>query len=374
MRLMPITKTQPGMRLAKKIFSHDGLVLLGENVELTSRLITRLKQCGIQYIYILDPKTDDITMPEIIREETLLVALKEIRTNFRDMMDRPKRKKGVTYPYIGQTFKQMMNLIIDDLSAHKDAMIMLMNMGTVDHYLYQHSLNVCVYTTILGIAYNYSHEELMTLGMGALLHDIGKTQIPIDVLQKPGSLTPEEFIMMKNHARFGFELLKDEPNLPLIVAHCAYQHHERLDGSGYPRGIKGNEIHEYAKWIGLVDSYDAMTTNRIYRAPMLPHHAIELLYAGTGTLYEQHMVQLFRDKVAIYPIGIMVKINTGESGVVVDFNHAYPHRPIIRILNNEVGEELTVPYEIDMSKQLSIMIISVNDEQNDLPALSAKNG
>ncbi|GLX65678.1 HD-GYP domain-containing protein [Paenibacillus glycanilyticus] len=366
MRLVPITQCQPGMRLAKKIFSGDGLVLLGENIELTSRHIVRLDQYGIQYVFIKDPRTDDIVMPEIISENTISLALKEIKSNFRAMMDLPKQKKGAPYPYIAQPFKQVMNMIIDDLSNHKDAMIMLMNMGIVDDYLYQHSLNVCVYTTLLGSAYGYPREELMKLGMGALLHDIGKTQIPMDVLKKPGSLTDHEFQMMRNHAKFGFELLKDEPNMPLVVAHCAFQHHERIDGSGYPRGIAGDEIHEYAKWIGLVDSYDAMTTNRVYRSPMLPHQAIELLYAGTGTLYEQHMVQLFRDKVAIYPIGITVQLHTGETGVVVDFNHSYPHRPIVRLLYNEAGEQLGSPYEIDLSKQLSTMIVRVNGEQSDV--------
>ncbi|WP_337098984.1 HD-GYP domain-containing protein [Paenibacillus sp. YIM B09110] len=365
MRLVPITKCEPGMKLAKKIFSQEGMVLLGENIELTQRLITRLAQCGIQYVYISDARTDDIVLPSLISEDTLRVALKDIKSNFREMMDRPKKKKGVTYPYIAQPFKQMMNMIIDDLSGHQDAMIMLMDMGSVDHYLFQHSLNVCVYTTLLGMSHGYSREELMTLGMGALLHDIGKTQISIDVLKKPGSLTEEEFKAMKQHARIGYELLKDEPNLPLIVAHCAFQHHERLDGSGYPRGIKGDEIHDYAKWIGLVDSYDAMTTNRIYRAPMLPHHAIERLYAGSGTLYEQKMLQLFRDKVAIYPIGITVKLQSGESGVVVDLNSSYPHRPIVRVLNNEAGEQLAVPYEIDLSKQLTVMITHVNDDPTD---------
>lgn len=361
MRLMPIARCRPGMRLAKRIFSQEGIVLLGENIELSERLISRLEQCGIQYVYIADPRTDDIVLPSLIREETIQTALKEIRTNFREMMDRPKRKKGAAYPYIAQPFKKMMNMIIDDLSCHQDAMIMLMDMNSVDHYLYQHSLNVCVYTTLLGISNGYSKEELTTLGMGALLHDIGKTQIAIDVLRKPSSLTKEEYEEMKQHARIGYELLKDEPNLPLLVAHCAFQHHERIDGSGYPRGIKGNEIHDYAKWIGLVDSYDAMTTNRVYSMPMLPHDAIERLYAGTGTLYEQNMVQLFRDKVAIYPIGITVKLHTGESGIVTDLNYAYPHRPIIRILYNEAGEELKSPYEIDLSKHLTTMIVSINE-------------
>ncbi|MBH5318528.1 HD-GYP domain-containing protein [Paenibacillus sp. GSMTC-2017] len=370
MRLLPISQCEPGMRLAKKIFSEDGIVLLGDHMELTSRLITRLEQCGVQYVYVEDHRTEDVTPPSIISEETFRIAIKEIRSSFREMMDRPKKAKGATYPYIAQPFKQMMNLIIDDLANHKDAMIMLMNMGTVDHYLFQHSLNVCVYTTLLGLSSGYSREEVTTLGMGALLHDIGKTQISTSVLQKPGMLSMNEFELMKRHAQLGFELLKDEPNLPLIVAHCAFQHHERLDGSGYPRGIKGNEIHDYAKWIGLVDSYDAMTTNRVYRSPILPHDAMERLYAGTGTLYEQKMLQQFRDKVAIYPIGITVKLQTGVSGVVVDLNNSYPHRPIVRVLNNEAGEQLKAPYEIDLSKQLTMMIVGVNEIETDTPLVS----
>lgn len=364
MRLLPINMCQPGMKLAKKIYSEEGLVLLSEKMELTTRLLARLTECGISFVYIEDPRTADLIIPDLISDETRHRALTEIRTNFRDMMDRPKRKTGVTYPYIGKSFRQVMNLVIGELTSQKDAMIMLMNMGIVDNYLFQHSLNVCVYTTVLGIASGYSQDELMTLGLGAMLHDIGKTQISTNVLKKSGSLSSDEYEEMKRHAERGYYLLKDEPNIPLLAAHCAYQHHERLDGSGYPRGISGNEIHDYAKWIGLVDSYDAMTTTRIYRAPMLPHQAVESLYAGTGTLYEQRMLQLFRDKVAIYPLGVTVKLHTGESGVVVDINSSCPHRPVVRVLNGELGQDLKVPYEIDLSTNLTTMIVSVNEDQS----------
>ncbi|RAP75484.1 HD-GYP domain-containing protein [Paenibacillus montanisoli] len=370
MRLLPIQMCRPGMRLAKKIFSEEGLILLAENVELSAKLINRLYEYGIHFVYIQDPRTADLVIPDVISEDTRHRALSEIRTNFRDLMDRPNRKSGVTYPYIAKSFKQIMSMVIDDLTDQKDAMIMLMNMGIVDDYLFQHSLNVAVYTTLLGIADGYTRDELMTLGLGAMLHDIGKTQISVNILKKQGQLTRDEYEEMKRHAERGYLLLKDEPNIPLIAAHCAYQHHERLDGSGYPRGIRGDQIHEYAKWIGLVDSYDAMTTTRIYRGPMLPHEAVESLYAGSGTQYEQRMLQLFRDKVAIYPLGVTVKFQTGESGVVVDINSTCPHRPVVRVLNNEMGEELKVPYEVDLSTQLTTMIVGVNEDRPYAEALS----
>ncbi|XEC96434.1 HD-GYP domain-containing protein [Paenibacillus tarimensis] len=364
MRLIPVTICRPGMKLAKPIYSEDGQILLGRHVELTDKLIRRLCECGISFVYIEDSLTSDLTIPELISDETRIKALSEVKASFKGMVDLPKRRNGVTYPYVGRQFKNIMAMVIDEISSQKDAMIMLMNMGTVDHYLYQHSLNVCIYSVLLGMAYGYTTDEVMTLGLGALLHDIGKTQISKQIMFKQSALTNEEFAEMKRHAEKGYYLLKDEPNIPLIVAHCAFQHHERLDGSGYPRGINGNEIHDYAKWIGLVDSYDAMTTSRVYRGPMLPHQAVEELYAGTGTLYEHSMVKLFRDKVAIYPIGLTVKLNTGESGVVVDINTSCPHRPIIRVLYNEVGELLSSPYETDLTKQLTTMIVGVTGEES----------
>jgi HD-GYP domain-containing protein (c-di-GMP phosphodiesterase class II) len=363
MRLLPIQQCRPGMKLAKKIFSEEGLVLLAENVELTTKLIDRLIDYGVSFVYVADPRTADLVVPDLISEETRHRALTEIRSNFRTMMDKPRSRKGTTYPYIAKPFRRIMEMVIDDLTANKEAMVMLMNMGTVDDYLFQHSFNVCIYSTLLGIACGYSREELMTLGLGAMLHDIGKTQISPAILKKAGRLSPAEYEEMKRHAEWGYLLLKDEPNIPLVAAHCAFQHHERLDGSGYPRGIKGNQIHEYARLIGIIDSYDAMTTTRIYRNPMLPHQAAEALYTGSGTLYDQRLLQLFRDKMAIYPIGVTVKLLTGEIGVVVDINASCPHRPIIRILYDDAGEELKAPYEIDLSKQLSVMISSINDER-----------
>lgn len=147
--------------------------------------------------------------------------------------------------------------------------------------------------------------------------------------------------------------------MPLLAAHCAFQHHERENGSGYPRGIKGNEIHDYAKLIAIIDSYDAMTTHRPYRLAMLPHQAMEILFSGVETLYDYKKVALFRDNVAIYPLGLSVKLSTGEKGVVVVINPAIPQRPTIRIMEGADGEKITQPYEVDLSKQLTVFVSEV---------------
>lgn len=361
MRLISIEKCRPGMRLGKRIYNEEGVVLLAEHVELTGPLISRLAGLGVRAVYIEDPRTDDIIVPDPISEQTRARAIGEVRTQFLRMMDEGIRRKLPGSPFFGKAFRDVVTMIIDDLSNHKDSMIMLTDMSITDHYLYQHSLNVCLYATMLGMAYGYSREELLVLGMGSLLHDIGKTQVPLKTLRKPDKLTPEEYEQIKKHAEYGFRMLKDEPNISLVAAHCAYQHHERNDGSGYPRGLKGEQIHEYAKWIAIVDSFDAMTTHRVYRGAMLPHQAMEILYAGAGTLYDTEKIELFRDKIAIYPIGNEVTLNTGESGVVVRLNSSCPQRPIVRILQNAAGEQLAIPYEIDLSRNLSVIIAAVRD-------------
>lgn len=360
MRLVLIDQCRPGMRLARKIYNDAGVVLLAERMELSQTTIRRLNDYGIAYVYVEDDRTDDIRIPELIAEETRRGALETIRTHFRDVLRAPDTSRRlVCPPYMSKAFMKTLTDIIDDLSQNPNAMIMLTDIQTADHYLYQHSLNVCIYTTMLGLSGGYSRDELATLGLGALLHDIGKMKIAPEILRKPGKLLESEYEEMKRHADLGYRMLKDEPNIPLLSAHCALQHHERLDGSGYPRGIGGAEIHDYAQWIGVVDSYDAMTSSRVYRKAMLPHQAMEVLYTGAGTLYDPGKVERFRDRVAIYPPGMAVTLSTGEAGVVVDVNNLFPQRPIVRILQDPDGQSIAAPYETDLSKQLSIVVTGI---------------
>lgn len=365
MRLVHINLLQPGMKLGKRIYSEEGLVLLSEGVELTSRLIERLKDLGIGYVYISDAATEDIIIPDMLREETRRRALVEIKQHFQSMSGLKSKSR---IPHFGKALSGLMNTILEDIGSQKEAMIMLMDMNASDFDLYNHSLNVCVYTLVLGVASGYTRQQLMEIGLGALLHDIGKTQIAPEILHKPAKLSDEEFKIIQQHTTYGHRILKDEPGIPLLSAHCALQHHERIDGSGYPFGLKDKEIHEYAKWLSLADSYDAMTTNRVYKQALLPHQAVEVLYTGSGTLYEQRMLEKFRDCVAIYPLGISVTLSTGEIGVVAEIHSRVPQRPRIRVLKDAYGQTLSAPYEIDLSTALSVMITGVEGVEDATPA------
>lgn len=345
------------MRLGKKIYNEEGMVLLAENCELTDGIIRRLRSYGFDFVYVNDPRTDDVTIPNLIEDETAIRALNEIRSNFSKFTE-PAISSQV-YPFLGKTFLSVIENIMDDINSREDVMIMLMNINSMDHYLYRHSLNVCIYTLLLGQFHGYSKEELSLLGLGALLHDIGKTKLPLEILNKPGRLNDEEYEIIKRHTEYGFDMLRQEPNIHAISAHCAYQHHERLDGTGYPRGLAGNEIHEFARWIAITDAYDAMTTHRTYRAAMLPHQALEVLYTGCGHWYEKSKLELFRNKVAIYPLGMSVKLSTGEQGVVAKIHGYMPQRPVIRILTDPTGAKLRIPYDLDLSVNHSVVVTEI---------------
>lgn len=165
MLLMPINKCHPGMRLAKNIYNEDGMVLLAVNVELTQRLIDRLFSYGIDYIYIADSRTDDVIQVDIIQDETRSRAVHEIRHTFKRVMEDSNKRGAVSYYDIGRNFRDVMNMIIDDLSAHQGAMVMLNNMNIKDNYLFQHSVNVSIYAIMLGISYGYSRESWRRLDL-----------------------------------------------------------------------------------------------------------------------------------------------------------------------------------------------------------------
>lgn len=355
MRWISIAACTEGMCLAKNIYNEEGLILLGAGVELSHLYIERLKGMGISYIYVEDERTEGIVAPDILSEETRLQANKLIRNEFKSLMvDSSKRKR--TVQNLDKQFTALLDNIIDDISSHTDAMVMLGDLQTSDYYVFSHSLNVCIYTTLLGLNYGYNRDELKTLSLGALLHDIGKTQIDNNVLNKPERLSREEFDHMKSHTELGYHILRGYVNIPLLAANCAYQHHERLNGSGYPRGIRSTDIHDYAKWVAIADSYDAMTSNRVYRSAMLPHEALEILYTGSGTLYEQHMLTVFRDKIAVYPLGMTVELTSGEIGVISRVNADCPQRPVVRLLKDPNGQDYTDLRELNLATSLHVMI------------------
>lgn len=359
---MHITQTsllQPGEKLGKPVYTESGQILIGTNVELTSGIIRRLQDLGIETVYLNDPRTEDIVIEDSVSDETRQRATQMVYNTFSTMIESKKWNRTISLSKLGTEFRKAFEDILFDLQGKKELLIHLSGIYSSSNYLYTHSVNVGIYSAALGMALGLNRNQLIELGVGAMLHDVGKTLIDEKILDKPDKLTPAEFEEIKKHTTYGYDILREQPDIPLLSAHCALQHHERIDGSGYPRGLKNNEIHEYGKIVGLADIYDALISNRSYRKGYLPHEALDIIFASADK-FDLHMMTIFRDHIVIYPVGMMVRLTTGDKGVVVDVNSKHPHRPIVRILKNEKGENVT-PIEVDLSAHLSIMITECED-------------
>ncbi|WP_284643719.1 HD-GYP domain-containing protein [Paenibacillus silviterrae] len=369
MRLLPISFIQPGMRLGKPIVTEEGKTLLGYHVELTQGVLTRLRQMGFHQLYIEDPRTDDIRIEDPLREETRTLVRGNLLRIFQTMMSSGGELSNTEKLMFAKAATQSVQGILDDVQASSrpnDDTIVLMDLNRRSHspmeHFTQNAVNVCVYATRLGLTERFTKDDLYAIALGGMFHDIGNSLISPKLLQKDSSLSPQEYSEIQKHTEYGYKILKELPGMPLLAAHCALQHHEKFSGGGYPSGLSGSSIHSFAQWVGLLDAYDAMINPRPYRSAIPPDYALEMLFAGAGTLYDKCKVEGFRNKVAIYPVGLSVRLSTGESGLVSRINHSYKQRPVVRVLTSPSGEDLKHPYEIDLSRHLHIMIFRVGED------------
>jgi len=267
--------------------------------------------------------------------------------------------KGRTIaPEMGRTFRNVFGQIMQDLVNRQDVMVSLTNIQVADGYLFQHSVNVAILAGIMGLARGYNRNQLEELGMGALLFDIGMTRLPKELLNKKVPLTPEERALMEKHTEEGFNIIRAQHDISLLSAHCAFQHHERYDGSGYPRKLKGDAIHEYAQIVALADVYDALTSPRPHRKRYTPTEAIEFLFAAGNTFFDLDLIQTFCKHISIYPVSTTVLLSSGQIAVVALNNPLAVNRPIVRILREADGTPPSQPYQIDLKDSHSIMIVN----------------
>ena len=364
MRIVQTTYLPSGAILGKAIMDMKGRTLLNKGVQITDWHIKRLQKYNIPYVYIEDLETSHIIPEDIIPDRLRREAIVTIKETFEHMKDEIHQSKSMVIENSALTMSKLVDQLTEELKGHQDLFHIISDIYTFDNYVFNHSLNVALYSLAIGLELRLKPDVLKTLGLGSILHDVGKMTVPEEILFKPGKLLEEEFQIIKRHSEEGFNILRQVHNLSLLVAHCAYQHHERLDGSGYPRGLKNNEILYMAKIIAVADVFDAVTSNRVYRDAMLPSEALELLYAGAGSKFDIEIVDAFKKSVAIYPVGITVELNDGRKGIVSRQNQGYSDRPVIEVYERN-GERLPFRYEVDLKAQFDITIIKCDTAYKD---------
>ncbi|MBS3950761.1 MAG: HD-GYP domain-containing protein [Peptococcaceae bacterium] len=335
MRRVEIDHLTPGMVVGRSIYSSQGHVLLKEQCVLTPHYIERLKSLSIPCLYVQEDKLRLPPLRDVISEDIRINTMVRVRS----LLDEAG-SAGVVLK-TNKLF-QLVTGLVEELLQNRNTVVNFADIRLEDDYLFSHSVNVCLLALLTGISLSYSKGRLCNLGLGAMLHDVGKTQLPRRILDKPDSLTPEEYELVKAHSAHGYKMLINFP----FARDMAYQHHERLDGSGYPRSLKGKEVSEESQITAIADVFDALISNRQYRAGFPPHEAYEFLAAIGNVHFDIALVRAFLSNVAAYPTGVMVELSDGRIALALETPHGQPLLPRVRCLFDQELRYIAVPLEL----------------------------
>jgi HD-GYP domain-containing protein (c-di-GMP phosphodiesterase class II) len=366
------------MVVGRTIFGVNGDVLLRRGVVLSERYIDALWSRGYASIYICDGFADEVGPEEIISETVRAAARKHLGDLFTLVRGPypsrtvPKSEGGSAWlaaaaPLVAQLSGDVERIVEEALSA--EVVDGIISLKSHDNYSFEHSVEVTVVSVMLGKRLHLPLNVLRQLALGGMLHDMGKTFVPTEILNKPNRLTPAEFAIVQQHPTTGYEIVRQliPAEESLLARHVVWQHHERQDGSGYPRALRGrNEVqgHRHQRYeagqillvaeiAAVADVYSALASDRPYRAAMEPDQIVSCLREMAGWHLNQEIVRRFLSILPVYPVGAEVVILTGEyqgyRGVVVSVDPKAIDRPVIRVLFDPNGYAVP-PFEIDTQK------------------------
>jgi putative nucleotidyltransferase with HDIG domain len=243
----------------------------------------------------------------------------------------------------------IVNEMTESVFSDPHAILGLTMIKNYDNYLYNHSVNVSIMALSLAKAMGLGEEDVRAVGIGALLHDIGKTGVSEQIIRKPGGLSSEEWDKIKQHPQLGSNIIKRMEGIDATIGRLIYEHHIKFDHSGYPETV--DSLHPLSQVITICDAYDALTTLRVYQKPHDPVEAIKVMSNFSGRHFNPDMLKTFMDMMGLYPVGTMVRLTTGEIGVVTRLNEGTPDRPVVKILYGEDGTEVASSFEADLKAE-----------------------
>ena len=356
MQRLSIDFLRPEMIAASEVTDALGRVLIRAGSAIEESHIRALADGGFKSAYVELPQFTATVPDSLISGDTHKEAVKLIRQTYDDF-----RSKGNAD---GTPIRDFASRLVNQVVVNRTTVFQAVDIRPTDDYLPGHVLNVAVLSILIGLKNDYTPTRLHELALGALLMDIGEMAIPQEILKKADKLTPAEMTEVKKHPELGFDgLRKKIGGLPVPAMHVAYQHHESFDGSGYPRGISGGDIHEYARIVAVADMFDALLSDRPFRHYYLPNEAASILQLFAGKILDPEMVSRLLSQVALYPKGSLVQVDSGELAEVESVEAVNPSRPKLRLLTDAWGNRVKDPDSLDLSKQRSRKIVKVFKDQ-----------
>lgn len=332
----------PGMQTAETIFNEYGAVIVAENTVLDRHIISKIENLGVIKIKVYDNMDNMIV---VSGTELFRAQYNENVSSIKDMLHDISNGKDIDINKVNE----VSDSIISRINENRDIISCINQMRSADEYTYTHSVNVSLLCMLIGKWMRLDYSKVRKLVHAGFLHDIGKARVPPELLSKPGALTKDEFEEIKKHTIYGFKLAEAIPDMDDAILKGILMHHEREDGSGYPFGIKGPQIHEFGKIVAVADIYDAMTSNRAYRGKESPFEVFELMENDSFGILDPKVTGTFLNNIASYYIGDFVKLSTGDIGEIVYINPTHVSQPIVK------ADEIF----IDLSHETGIKILEL---------------
>lgn len=329
------------MRICQGIYSPGGGFFLTRGTVLNHSYIHRLRKLSIDSIYVSTLSQTRLQNPpeDVITEKTRIQAIKKVQTSFKNFQMAP----SIDIDELKQTAKT----IIADLTHNQRNLLQINDIRLHDDYTFSHSVNVAVIATMLGRLCHYNNERLHDLTLSALLHDVGKIKIPLPILNKPINLSEAELETIQRHPDYGYNILINAKQFCALAAQVAQQHHEKLDGSGYPQQLSGNAINQEARIVAIADVYDALTSDRPYKKAYRPDIAYKIMSNCSPGHFDPDLLRIFFNNVAIYPIGTIVKTVLGFA-IVTSIVNNHTLTPKIAVFADNNQTPLDKPLFIDL--------------------------
>ena len=360
MRLVPIECVKPNTIIGKTLYDIDGRILVRSGVTLSEGIISKIKDINILSIYIIDEyssdEIEDIVKPELRQKAILTIKEAFSNINRLTVADKFSKKESVYFDNI----ENMAEDLIENLLNNKNVLLSLVDIRSMDNYIYSHSVNVAVISLVLGIALKLPKRQLQYLCTGALLHDVGKSFISKEILMKEEELTLEETSLLQQHSNLGYKYLSDSYNLSANSKIIALQHHERPDGLGYPNRLINDEINTLSKIVSIANTYDELSTGRPNKKAMFPSDVLEYLMSNAGKMFDYDIVNTFCKIVIPFSKGTLVDLSNGDIAVIQETLPNFPLRPIVKILKSSKADKINE--EINLIDEISIVITGIRYE------------
>ena len=344
--VIAVDELAPGMFVVAIVSQRAGLEIAQSGLVHTRQQITSLKARGVLTVRI-DPERSQRNQPEPeaparqeqapgtsgrVKGEGRPLKIRRLYQEARELQGKFIRHLKAGEPIDITPLAAVAEEMVDTMFTHGDAMLCLARIRAKDAYLMEHSMNVAILLANFGRYLGLARSVLKELTLGGLLHDVGKIMTPNEVLNKPGKLTDEEFAIMREHVVHSHDILIATSGITPTMLEVATNHHERLDGSGYPRRLKGEQLSLYTRMSAIVDVYDAVTADRVYKQGMPPTQAFRILLKGAASHFDEELVTRFIKCMGVYPVGTLVQLSNQRLAIVMQRNEQQPLKPLVKVI------------------------------------------